>query len=189
MKVSVFIGTSLDGFIARADGGIDWLEPDSGDPGNEPNSGNAGAEDLGFKVFMDSVDHLVMGRNTFTKVVSFGQWPYEVPVTVLSSSLVDADIPENLRDRVTLCGKKPQAVVDDFAAQGAKHLYLDGGKTIQSYLRLGLIDEMIITRLPILIGEGLPLFGALDGDVRLEHLGTQSFSNSRVQSKYRVIQD
>ena len=181
MRASVYIATSLDGFIARPDGGLDWL------PGAEtpPAPSNEPAEDYGFGAFMESVDFLVMGRNTFALVADFEPWPYAgTPVIVLSSRPVD--IPSRLAGAVEWMAGSPQAVVEALAARGGKHLYIDGGKTIQGFLAAGLIDQLIITRVPVLIGAGIPLFGPLPADTQLRHITTQAFANGLVQSAYAV---
>ena len=180
MKISVYIATSLDGFIARENGALDWL-PGSDGPGGEESE----ADDYGFKAFMGSVDVLVMGRGTYETVLSFGQWPYDnIRVIVLSRTLTR--LSDQMPQTVKLRSDSPAALVKDLAAAGAKHLYIDGGKTIQSFLRAGLINEMIITRIPILIGSGIPLFGPLDEDIKLHHLETRSFATGFVQSRYEV---
>lgn len=178
MKASVYIATSVDGFIARLNGAIDWL-PVGGD--------EAGEEDYGYREFMDSVDYLVMGRGTYEVVLSFGgEWPYAGKrVVVLSSRPLE--IPERIADSVEWMSGSPQEVVRRLAERGAKHLYIDGGKTIQGFLVAGLIQHLTITRIPVLIGEGLPLFGPVPHDVRLHHLETRTFANGLVQSKYEVV--
>jgi dihydrofolate reductase len=174
MKTSVFVATSLDGFIARKDGGLDWLG-DAGESG----------EDYGFKAFMDSVDVLVMGRNTYEKVMTFGDWPYgEKPVVVLSSRTVE--IPAAPQATVSYSSETPRELVERLSTKGASHLYVDGGITIQRFLDAGLIDELTITRIPVLLGEGIPLFGRLAKDLSLYHLQTRVFSNGYVQSTYGV---
>jgi len=176
MKSSVYIATSLDGFIAREDGDLDWL------PGND---GESGDEDLGFNTFMDSVDVLVMGRNTYEMVLSFGQWPYgSKRVVVLSRKLTQ--VSDNLPETVELRSCSPTELVKDLLKSGAKHLYVDGGKTIQGFLNAGLIQEIIITRVPVLIGNGIPLFGPVNKDLKLRHIETRSFANGFVQSRYEV---
>ena len=172
----VFIATSLDGFIARKDGGIDWLDiPD------------VEIEDHGFEAMMASVDGLIMGRGTFDKVLEFGIWPYEKPVIVPSRSRTDADIPEHLAGKVRYNDLAPQALMAELGHEGWSRAYVDGGQLIQSFLREGLIADMVITRIPVLIGEGLPLFGPLDHDLRLKHVETQSYKSGLVSSKYEVI--
>lgn len=177
MKASVYIATSLDGFIARADGGLDWL------PGID---GAETGEDYGYRDFMDSVDCLVMGRNTYAMVLGFGgEWPYgEKPVVVLSSHPVD--IPADLANRVARMSGPPGEVVQRLAERGTRHIYVDGGQTIQGFLAAGLIQQLIITRVPVLIGEGIPLFGPLLQDIRLRHIETHAFANGLVQSRYEV---
>lgn len=179
MKASVYIATSVDGFIARTNGGIDWL------PGAEDAEGS---EDYGYQEFIDSVDALIMGRNTYELALSFDLWPYgEKPVFVLSSRGID--IPDDIARTVeSMCGT-PREVVCRISERGFKHLYIDGGKTIQGFLTEGLIQQLIITKVPILIGTGIPLFSSLPNDVRLHHLETRQFENGLVQSKYKVIEE
>ncbi|MCB1191991.1 MAG: dihydrofolate reductase [Leptospiraceae bacterium] len=178
MQASVYIATSLDGFIARENGDLDWLQGSDGEA--QENS-----EDFGFQSFMDSVDVLVMGRNTFEKVQSFGQWPYgEKLVIVLSSKPLQ--IPIGL-GKIESIFCSPKELVKKLSEKGAKHLYIDGGKTIQSFLKEGLIHQLTITRVPILLGHGISLFGSIiDHDILLKHIETKSYTNGFVQSKYEV---
>ena len=176
MKASVYIATSLDGFIARENGNLDWL----------PNGNSeAGGEDYGYQEFMTTIDILVMGRNTFEKVMTFGEWPYqEKPVIVLSHGSVE--IPQCLTQTVEVLFCSPRDLMERLAQRRMQHAYIDGGKTIQGFLREGLIDEIIITRVPILLGKGLRLFGPLEQDIRLRHQGTRAYPNGLVQSRYAV---
>lgn len=174
MEATVFVGTSLDGFIARENGEIDWL------PGFE------GGEDYGYQAFFDSVDFLVMGRNTYELVRTFDPWPYgSKPVIVLTRRPLE--IPESLAGTVERMSAPPAEVVRTLAARGARNLYVDGGKTIQAFLAEGLIQRLIISRVPVLIGSGIPLFGSLPSDVPLQHIATRSYSTGVVQSEYEVI--
>lgn len=189
MKCSVYIATSLDGFIAREDGALDWLpqpgEEEIGEAGEE----HALGDDHGFYAFMASVDALVMGRNTYETVRSFGgEWPYgEKPVIVLSSRPVD--IPQRLAKTVEASASPPAPLVAELAARGMTHLYIDGGRTIQSFLNAGLIDQLIITRVPVLIGRGIPLFGPLVKDITLRHIDTNVLPGGMVQSRYAVYSE
>lgn len=177
IKCSIFIAVSLDGFIARPNGAIDWL--------NDPANTDAG-EDYGYKAFMDSVDVLVMGRKTYELVLGFNEWPYGgKKVVVLSST--SPKVPENLSGNVEIMGGSPADVLTQLAQNGARHCYIDGGKTIQGFLKSGLIQEMTITKIPILIGDGLPLFGKLDHDMRFQHIETKAYRSGFVQSKYRTV--
>ena len=187
MKASVYIATSLDGFIARKDGDIGWLTGDSEGGGEEVNQEDQGqGEDYGYKAFMDSVDALVMGRNSYEKVRSFGGWAYgDKPVVVLSRRPIE--IPERLSKTVEAMSGAPEEVVARLSKRGMKHLYIDGGVTIQRFLRAGLIQRLIITRIPTLIGAGIPLFGPLDEDIKLRHVRTQSYPSGFVQSEYEVV--
>lgn len=176
IKCSVFIATSLDGFIARKNGDLDWL------PGSD---GETGGEDYGFKGFFMSIDTLVMGRNTYELALKFKEWPYHGKhVVVLSSSF--PRIPKYLADGVEGSSASPEELMYRLATSGSAHVYVDGGKTIQSFLRANLIQEMTITRIPVLIGEGISLFGPLASDIKLQHLSTRTFENGFVQSKYKV---
>ncbi|HZA46441.1 MAG TPA: dihydrofolate reductase family protein, partial [Rubrobacter sp.] len=148
IKASVFIATSLDGFIARTNGDLDWLT------GAESASTE---QDYGYQEFMDSVDTVVLGRNTFEFVLTFDTWPYSGKKVVVLSSRTKA-IPTHLVNDVEWLSLPPQHLLERLAAQGATHLYVDGGKTIQGFLKAGLIDELTITRAPVLIGTGVPLF-------------------------------
>lgn len=183
MKVSVYIATSLDGLIARDDGGLDWL------PGADSDApADADAEDYGYGEFMDSVDVLVMGRNTFEQVLRFGKWAYENKrVVVLSRG--DVQVPTNLAQTVEVRSCPPCELVDQLAETGAKHLYVDGGNTIQRFLNEGLIQQIIITRIPILIGSGISLFGPLADDILLHHVETRQFPSGFVQSRYEVTSE
>lgn len=176
MKASAYIATSLDGFIARENGGIDWLQS---------TQSASGGEDYGYQAFMESVDVLVMGRNTFELVLTFEAWPYgDKPVVVLSSRGVT--IPGHLPKTVECMAGTPLQVAQQLAARGWAHAYIDGGKTIQAFLNAGLIQQLVITRIPVLIGRGIPLFGTTHADLPLEHLETRSYPTGVVQSRYRV---
>ncbi|PSN11942.1 deaminase [filamentous cyanobacterium CCP5] len=178
MQCSVFIATSLDGFIARTNGAIDWLSLDT-------DSVDSQQEDYGYQQFFDSVDALVMGRNTYEIILAFPTWPYDrKPVIVLSQG--HPNVPASLQDRIEIMAAAPDTVMQHCAERGFHRIYIDGGQTIQRFLRMGLIHDITLTRIPILIGEGIPLFGALADDVRLEHLSTQVFAQGLVQSQYRI---
>ncbi len=176
IKVSVFMAKSLDGFIARADGDVAWL--------HEVDPLPAG-DDAGYAAFFGSIDVMVMGRGAFEKVLTFEPWPYgDKPVVVMSQSLTE--VPEALRATVRLDRSSPAELVDKLAQKGFKHVYLDGGRVIQSFLRAGLVDDMTLTTIPVLLGNGIPLFGALEADIRLKHVRTHAWDNGMVQSKYLV---
>jgi dihydrofolate reductase len=177
LKISVFIAASLDGFIARADGDITWL--DEREPLPE-------GDDAGYGELFNAVDALVMGRGSFEKVLSFGFWPYDnKPVIVLSGSLTE--IPAHLPDVVGIDPAKPRAFVQKCLARGYRHIYLDGGQVIQSFLREELVNEITLTTIPILLGTGIPLFGHLERDVDLSLLRSRSWKNGMVQSTYRIL--
>lgn len=175
-KNIVFIATSLDGYIAGKNGELDWLE-------TVPNTDSV---EMGFTDLMQQVDALVMGRNTYEVVCGFGgEWPYSKHVFVLSTTL-DA-IPAQLSGKVSLLKGAPQEVVHHIHNKGYDNLYIDGGKTIQDFLKAGLIDELIITTIPILLGGGFPLFGELPQALKLELIDSKVFLNQIVQSHYRLL--
>lgn len=174
MKASVFVGTSVDGFIARADGELDFL--DAG--GDEPH---------GYEEFMATVDALVIGRKTYEIVLAFDAWPYgEKPVFVLSTKPL---APAPAAAKVERLWGTPPDVVAELDARGIGHAYIDGGITIQGFLEAGLIQRLIVTRVPVLIGSGIPLFGATTRDIVLEHIATRQYRGGLVQSEYEVITD
>ena len=171
MKTTVYVGTSLDGFIARKDGNIDWLVKYQ----------NKEVHDS-YNEFISRIDAMVIGRGTYEKVLSFPEWPYEKKVFVLSTSL--KQIPGTLNEKATLVAMKPAALLNYLSDKGFSNIYVDGGKVIQSFLKEDLIDELIITRVPELIGTGIPLFGYLDNDLRFEHIKTNIYSDGLVKSQY-----
>lgn len=171
---SVFCGVSLDGFIARPDGGLDWLEGD----------GTAEMVDHGYEAFVAGIDAVVMGRNSFETVMSFEHWPYTKKVIVLSSGQVDLTAARARGADVEVMNGSPEQLVTELAAKGLFRLYVDGGITVQRFLRAGLVDRLILTRLPVLIGQGIPLFGALEKDIRLKLVASRTFPGGLVQSEY-----
>jgi dihydrofolate reductase len=171
MGASVFIATSLDGFIARANGDLDWLPP-------------GGGEEHGYEAFMATVDALVIGRKTYETVLAFDAWPYgEKPVFVLSTRSLAPAPPGAVVERMS---GAPVEIVSQLAARGIRHVYVDGGITIQGFLRAGLVQRLIITRIPVLLGTGIPLFGALERDILLQHVATRQYASGLVQSEYVV---
>jgi len=173
MIASVFVGTSVDGFIARTNGTFDFLPADGGEP-------------HGYSEFFASVDALVLGRKTFETVLAFPEWPYgDKKVIVLSSRQLD--LSKAPSGRVEQMRGSPREIVAQLEARGVGHIYVDGGVTVQRFLREGLIQQLIITRVPVLIGEGIPLFGALPKDVRLEHVRTETYPSGLVKTEYRVL--
>jgi dihydrofolate reductase len=173
MTVSVFVGTSLDGFMARPNGDFDFLPAGGGEP-------------HGYTEFIASVDAIVIGRNTYEKVLTLEAWPYgDKRVVVLTSRPVD--LSAAVGGVVEQMAGPPVAIVAQLAASGAHHLYVDGGITIQRFLQAGLIQRLIITRVPVLIGDGIPLFGTLQRDIRLRHVATQQYPSGLVKSEYAVL--
>jgi dihydrofolate reductase len=176
IKVSVYIATSLDGFIARNDGALDWLD--------KANATVPPGEDLGFSAFMDSVDALIMGRKTYEQVLSFGAWPYsKTPVVVLSRNPISFP---SLPDTVSHSSEPLPYLLDRLAAEGVEHVYVDGGTTIQGFLARGLVDEITVTVIPVLIGDGIPLFGSIEKDISLTHVRTTAYDFGFVQTTYSV---
>ncbi|TWD79760.1 dihydrofolate reductase [Kribbella amoyensis] len=167
---AVFIAVSLDGFIAREDGSIDWLT----ERGEQ-------AGDTGYDEFVATVDTMVMGRATYEKVLTFGTWPYEGKQVEVLSTTLPADVDERIIVHRTLDG-----LVETLNDRGAQRIYVDGGRLIQTFLRAGLLNELTITTAPVLLGRGLPLFGDLDGEIELNHNATRTLKAGFVQSDYTV---
>jgi dihydrofolate reductase len=171
LLASVFVGTSVDGFIARLDGTFDFLDA-------------GGSEPHGYEEFMATVDALVIGRNTYEVVLAFGGWAYgNKPVFVLSTHPLAPAPAEAIVEHMS---GDPAEIVAQLTARGIQHIYVDGGITIQRFLRAGLIQRLIITRVPVLIGSGIPLFGALPHDILLKHVATRQYTGGLVQSEYTV---
>lgn len=169
----VFIATSLDGYIARPDGSLDWLLSRD-DP----------SEDHGYDAFIAKMDCIVMGRGTFESVLQFPEWHYTLPVFVLSKNV--AAVPDHLHGKATPVDLTPADAMRHLATLGHRRAYIDGGKVIQSYLRDGLIHDMTITTAPVLLGQGRRLFGTLPTDIPLMHQSTKAFPSGLVQSTWRV---
>ena len=173
MQTSVFIGTSVDGFIARPDDKLDFLPADGGEP-------------HGYTEFFARVDTILIGRRTFEIVQAFPDWPYaQKRVVVLSTRPLDFSSVRGAR--VEQMSGSPVEIASKLAATGTQHVYVDGGVTIQQFLRAGLIQRLTITRVPVLIGQGIPLFGTLPHDIRLRHIATQHYPSGLVKTEYEVL--
>ncbi len=174
MRASVFVGVSVDGFIARANGDLDFLP-------------EGGGEAHGYEEFIRTIDAFVIGRNTYEKVLTFGAWPYprKKPVVVLSARPLPPAPPKAL---VECMSGAPADIVARLDARGIGHIYVDGGVTIQRFLQAGLVQRLIVTRVPVLIGTGIPLFGALRHDILLRHVRTTSYKSGLVQSEYVIAE-
>lgn len=171
MKTFVYIGTSIDGFIAGENGDLDWLEkfaiPEVFDV---------------YSAFIKKIDAIVIGRGTFEKVLAFPAWPYKRKVFLLSSSI--KELPAAIKDKVTILSTKPAAVLELLSKQGFTGVNINGGNVIQSFLKEDLIDELIVSKVPVLIGSGIPLFGELNTDLAFSHIETMAYSNGLVMSRY-----
>nr|AEA07651.1 putative dihydrofolate reductase [uncultured bacterium] len=185
LKCSAYIAASVDGYIATHEGGVEWLEsagnPEMGD--REP------VGDGGFSAYMASVDCMVIGRKCMEKIASFNlspeQWPYgDIPIYVLSKTVRYA--PESLRNRVSMFSGDIPALLGRLTSDGYKHAYVDGGATITSFIQFGLLDEICVTQVPILLGDGLPLFGKIGRQIKLENAEATVFSNDFIQWKYCI---
>ena len=171
MKTIVYIGTSLDGFIARKSGDIDWLTQFANDEAIHA-----------YEEFMSRVEAIVIGRGTFEKVLTFPSWPYEKKVFVLSTSI--KQVPDIVKDKITVLAMAPKELLSYLSDKGFSSIYVDGGKVIQGFLKLDLIDELIISKVPVLIGSGIPLFDHINMDLQFKHTNTQVSSNGLVRSYY-----
>jgi dihydrofolate reductase len=172
ITATVFVGTSLDGFIARLNGSFDFLPEDGG-------------EEHGYAAFVASVDAIVIGRNTYEVCLGFEAWPYDKPVFVLTTRSIR--LPNSSNAIVERLEGPPKEILSTLEKRGFRHLYVDGGITIQRFLSAGLIQRLIITRVPVLIGSGIPLFGPLPHDVKLRHVATRQYNSGLVSSEYDII--
>ncbi len=172
MKTFVYIGTSVDGFIARSDGDIEWLVQYANEEAIQA-----------YEEFIAKIDTVVIGRGTFEKVLTFPSWPYEKKIFILSNTL--KKLPAGVKDKATILSLTPAETLQKLSQEGCTNIYIDGGKVIQSFLKEDLIDELIISRVPILIGTGIPLFTSMDQDIPFQHVRTEVQSNDLVRSYYK----
>lgn len=172
----VFIATSLDGFIARPDGRLDWLLQRSDS-----------AEDHGYANFMADKDAIVMGRGTYQTVADMEPWPYDRPAYVLSKELAGTPVPEAQQGQVFFLDLTLKDLMAKLERENFQKIYVDGGQVVQSFLREGLVNDMVITTVPVLIGSGRPLFGALSNDIDLKLISSQSFPSGMVQCKFQLL--
>ena len=184
MRYSVYIATSVDGFIARTDGSVDWLDTYGNQKADMGEDG-----DMGFNNFIESIDCMIMGRGSMEVLSGFNlspeKWPYrDARVIVLSKTLTEP--PQNLKDHVEMYSGDLPKLVETLESEGYQHAYVDGGKTIQSFLNLKLITDMSLTQIPVLLGEGISLFGKTNQDIRLENPEAKVFPNELVQVHYKV---
>lgn len=174
----IMMAMSLDGFVARSDHTLDWLN-------KQPTEG----EDHGFEAFLESVDVIVMGSGSFRTILGFAGWPYTKPVIVLSQSMNDADIPEHLKDKVEISSESPIELIARLTELGHGRVYVDGGAIIRSFLTLDFVKSMKITIVPILIGDGIRMFGELDRDIDLSLEKVEPFSSGLVTLTYRLPEE
>ncbi len=172
----VMMAITLDGYVARKDHSLDWLMKQ-----------NTAGENHGFAEFLDSIDVIVMGSGSFRTVLGFDTWPYKKPVVVLSQSLTGADIPPELTGRVEVVALTPQDVMIEMENRGWQRIYVDGGAIVQSFLKLGLISDFKLAIVPILIGDGIRLFGDLTSDIDLKLTHTNAFPSGLVELRYKVV--
>ncbi len=177
MRMSVFVGASLDGFIARKNGSLDFLPSVSGDPN-------------GYSEFLATIDACVIGRKTYEWILDWMRrtdsgWPYEKPVVVLTHNPGRLKLPKLANCEAW--NSSPRRTAARLEKRGVRRVYLDGGRTIQAFLRAGLVERIIVNRYPVLIGQGVPLFGKLPSDIRLRHVSTQAYPKGLVKSEYRVV--
>ncbi len=171
----IMMAMSLDGFVARPDHALDWLSKQATQD-----------EDHGFIKFMNSVDVLVMGTGSLRTVLGFDEWPYEKPVVVLSRSMTKQDIPEHLHDKIEFSTASPEELWGIFHQRGYKRVYVDGGAIVRSFLLAGFVQDMKITVVPILLGDGIRIFGEMNGDVDLELISATTFPSGMVDLVYEV---
>ena len=174
MKTVAYVATSLDGYIADSEGGVDWL--------NEiPNPEKS---DYGFADFISGIDAILMGGNTFRVVQSFGLWPYDKIVYVLSNTI--SEVPSGYEDRIRLISGPIDTVLEQVRNEAGPNIYVDGGRVIQSCLAAARLSQLIVTTVPVLLGQGIPLFAPSDRRIRLRHTKTEVLGAGLVKSTYDV---
>lgn len=167
-RLSVFIATSVDGFIADADGGLDWL-----DAATDPD------EDYGYEEFLAGVDGLGMGRNTYEYIEHLDPLPFGGrPLYVFTHGRQDP------REGVTFWSRSPAEAVQEWSGLGLGHVYVDGGALISSFLAAGLIDDLTVTVVPVLLGSGSPLFHPRSVGAGLRLQGVRSWPSGVVSLRY-----
>lgn len=171
MKISAYVGTSLDGFIARKDGDFAWLSQFANDEAV-----------AAYNEFIARIDVIVIGRGTFEEVLKFPDWPYDKPVFVLSSTF--KEVPEKAIGKAEILSMTTQEISKHLASEGFSNIYVDGGTVIQAFLSEGLVDELIIAQVPLIIGNGIPLFGHGETDISFQHVRTAVGTNGLVRSYY-----
>jgi dihydrofolate reductase len=168
-RCSVFIATSLDGFIARRDGSVDWLSVVER-PG----------EDYGYAHFFAGVDALVMGRRTYDTARGFPSWPYGGKRCVVLTH----DPPEARHGEQFHAGP-PLPLLEQLHADGIRHIYVDGGAVIRQFLASDLIDDFTLSIVPVLLGDGIRLFEDGGPGKRLRLEASQAFPSGLVQTRYQ----
>jgi dihydrofolate reductase len=177
MKCSVYIATSADGFIAKPDGDIEWLLRSEYE--------DAATLGLVYSEFISTVDAIVMGRHSYEKVLTFDKWYYEDKEVIVLTTR-DLAVPGHVKGNVRFESGTPQAIAAKLAGEGKKHLYIDGGITIQRFLEAKLISELTITVIPVLLGNGIPLFANGTMEQPLVLIDVNTSASGTVQKRYRV---
>ncbi len=170
-KVSIYIGSSIDGYIARKDGNLDWLH-----------YGHTGDEDYGFKKFISTIDAVVMGRNTYEVVANFDEWAYKNKrVIILSTTLT------KVRNEAELFSGELTELLAKLYAENIKHVWIDGGITVSRFLEAGLVDDITVSIIAMVLGSGIPLFNTMNQEQKCHLVSTQSYPSGLVQLKYEVL--
>lgn len=171
VKCSAFLAMSLDGYIARSDGSTDWLHGYDID-----------GEDYGYGEYISSIDAIIMGRKTFEQVLTFKEWPYDLPIYILSKTLQEGNLPNSCY----LWKKTPELLLSELQSRSMRHLYIDGGQTILYFLKFALLDEIIVTVVPVLLSKGIPLFSGNYPGIVLECQESKSYLSGLVRIKYKI---
>ncbi|HEY5944950.1 MAG TPA: dihydrofolate reductase family protein [Kofleriaceae bacterium] len=167
-RFSVFIAASLDGYIARANGAIDFLE-----------IVHPVDESHGYAAFFASVDTIVVGRNTYDTVLGFDDWPYTGKRVIVLTRR-----PVELRHGAEAFTGPVTELVPRLA--GATRVYVDGADVIRQFLAADLIDDVVLSIIPIVLGGGIRLFPGGEGEHRVDLESQQSWPSGMVQVRYRV---
>lgn len=169
-KISVYIATSIDGYIARQDGSLDWLDRVGGFD-----------EDYGFQKLIDSIDGVILGRNTYEIAASVPDWPYKGKrIVILSNSL------QTVREESELFRGDLTQLVTQLHSDGIKHIWIDGGVTISQFLNLQIVDYMTLSVIPVILGSGMPLFNVIGKEISCCLISSQAYPSGLVQLRYNL---
>lgn len=173
-QIKLFIAASLDGYIARENHSLDWLDQLE----------HMKDEDYGYAEFLESVDILLIGRKTYEEVLGFGvEWPYQGKKSYVFTA--DSEFTTETPDTEVVNELTPEFITQLQEAESDIWL-VGGGKLIASFLKLGAVDDILVSIIPVMLGNGIPLFPEIHKDAKLQLVSCESFRNGVVNLSYRL---